>query len=196
MVAEWDKSLPLHSIQMTQHARLRDFINHQSAQTADIQNSYRITFDEILGLQKRRCTLISSVPAKDRATFYIAYSVALSYGLILSTIMLRSVEGFKDQLAHESAVLVEETLAVSEAAAEFIPLGSSTMSSLLLAAWPNNPSCRPVIERWLQRYQGGFPIVRWLETAQWLDELLYPSTNKEVALYHRRSRPADACIVM
>ena len=196
LMAKRDETMPLHSIRITQQARLREFINEPLANANDIESSYRITFNEVLALRERRRKLDSAFPPKARATFYIAYSVALSYGVVLSTIMLRTVAGFEQPFIRESTTLLDETLALTEAAAEFIPLGSSAMSTLLLAAWPNDPLRRPAIEEWLRKIQGGFPIARWVETAMWLDEMLLPPHVEEFTCFEKSARPSDACIVM
>jgi hypothetical protein len=198
MLTKRDEAMPLHSIRLTQHARLREYINDPATHTSELGASYRITFSEISILRKRRQLLDPAFPEKDRAIFYIAYSFALSYSIVLSTITMRHLFGPVDQLMEESAFLMAEILELIHEAAVFIPLGSSAMSTLLFAAWPNDIARRPEIERWLEIYQGGFPIVRWLESARRLDEMLLPSTPALDASENlqKSKRPADACIVM
>jgi hypothetical protein len=196
MMARRDELMPLHSIRLTQHARLRDYINDPVTYASEIQSSYETTFSEIVALRERRRNLQPACVPKDKAIFYIAYSVALSYGIMLNTIMLRVKLGVNEQNAKESNILMDEIVALSEAAAQFSPLGSSAMSSLLLVAWPNDPSRRPVIEEWLRSLQGGFPIARWIESARWLDEMLVPPASIGQCGQHGITRPPDACNVM
>lgn len=198
ILAKRDDAMPLHSIKLTQHAKLREFIHDPSNHASEIQASYRTTFSEILLLRERHRSLDPAFPPKDKAIFFMAYSIALSYGIVLNTILLRRVVGMVEPWMQESEVLMDEIFALLEAAIVFAPLGSSAMSSLLFAAWPNNPTRRPAIEAWLKLYQGGFPITRWLETAMWLDEMLMPRVGFGEEPGYRRipSRPAGACNVM
>ena len=153
-----DKLIPLKSVQVTEHARVRSFIDAPLGHEAEIREAYQQARNELQNLRARRLLCTPSVAAKERVTFFMACSMAYTYAAVLTTLLMRNFD-CSERAMGDAQDLLDEILALTEDAAQFAPLGSYAMTSLLLVAWPMDPIRRAEIEMWVSKLQGNIPIV-------------------------------------
>jgi hypothetical protein len=91
---------------------------------------------------------------------------------------------------------MEDVFAVLEHAKEFRPAMIGLMGTLVLCAWPNDPSRRHELEDAFAELAGKFPVIRLKESARWLDRLLTPLERSAKAQDVDIEQPLDACLVM
>ena len=171
LVSERDQEIPFHCLQLLQVARLKHYLLDPITYRTEIYLSWQRTGLDTERMRSYLMICPELLPVETRVRIGTTYAAALSYAIVLQSIIVRCLDNSKPMI-EAGNYMMKDIIHLAEESLPYRPLGSSAVIDMLMAAWPYDISMRPQIEDLLVEYLTDLPMARWQESVQWLDEAL------------------------
>ena len=114
-------------------------------------------------------TFFSSLVVMQRSRYQAGYTIVITLGLILNT-LLRALHPGNTVLSAEASFFCDEIVLEAELASCYRPLGAAYVALCLVVAWAaaEDPHQLARIDAVLADYQSDFKEIKWKDRALWL----------------------------
>lgn len=174
-----DESSTIESLKLRNLAKLAPLFRDPDVHASELQSAYRCIRDDCMKMK----LILASLPGDTSDTafnlvrflevrFQSSYGTLLTVAIMLNA-TLRVHENFPTSSSNDLTFFVDETIELSDKAAKYRPLGSSSIPLCLVAGWSGteDQQKRRDLEERIANWQTDFASSGWMDLADYIKQL-------------------------